>query len=87
MAGRFEGLSEIEWKLFSNLFPVPGKGGKENLQPTPDAFSTRGCIFYSPVAAGVICPRGPYGSPEVPLIAGFNAGTRIESWLYFRLGF
>jgi len=29
MAGQFEGLSDIEWKLFSNLFPVPGKGERK----------------------------------------------------------
>ena len=57
MAGQFEGLSDIEWKLFSNLFPVPGKKVKgENLQPIPNARSTGCCIFYSLVAAAVMYP-------------------------------
>jgi transposase len=28
MAGRFEGLSDLEWKLFEDLFPEPAKRGK-----------------------------------------------------------
>jgi transposase len=28
MAGRFEGLSDLEWKLFEDLFPKPEKRGK-----------------------------------------------------------
>jgi hypothetical protein len=28
MAGRFEGLSDLEWQLFADLFPEPGKRGK-----------------------------------------------------------
>jgi transposase len=28
MAGRFEGLSDLEWKLFEDLFPEPEKRGK-----------------------------------------------------------
>ncbi len=67
MAGRFEGLSEIEWKLFSNLFPVLGK--REKGKPATDPRRVlnmllyllfTGCRWYD-------VPRGPYGSPEVPL--------------------
>ena len=25
MAGRFEGLSDVEWKLFEDIFPTPEK--------------------------------------------------------------
>ncbi len=28
MAGRFEGLSDLEWKLFEDIFPVPEKQGR-----------------------------------------------------------
>ena len=28
MAGRFEGLSDLEWKLFEDLFPLPLKPGR-----------------------------------------------------------
>jgi transposase len=28
MAGRFEGLSELEWQLFSDLFPEPERRGR-----------------------------------------------------------
>lgn len=28
MAGRFEGLSDLEWKLFEDIFPVPEKRTK-----------------------------------------------------------
>ena len=34
MAGRFEGLSDIEWKLFEDIFPQqPEKRGKGNGLP------------------------------------------------------
>ena len=26
MVGRFEGLNDLEWKLFSDLFPITQKG-------------------------------------------------------------
>ena len=28
MAGRFEGLNDLEWKLFGDIFPIPKKRGK-----------------------------------------------------------
>lgn len=28
MAGRFDGLSEMEWKLFADIFPEPERRGK-----------------------------------------------------------
>jgi transposase len=28
MAGRFEGLSDLEWKLFKDIFPEPERRGK-----------------------------------------------------------
>lgn len=34
MAGRFEGLTDIEWLLFEDLFPVPEKRGP-GMPPTP----------------------------------------------------
>ncbi|MFP6721508.1 MAG: transposase [Candidatus Poribacteria bacterium] len=67
MAGRFEGLSEIEWKLFSNLFPVLGKWEKGKPATDPRRVLNMllyllftGCRWYD-------VPRGPYGSPKVPL--------------------
>ncbi len=63
MAGRFEGLSDIEWKLFSNLFPVLGK--REKGKPATDPRRALNMLLY--------------------LL--FSAGTRMEPWLYSRLGF
>ena len=34
MAGRFEGLSDLEWQLFTDLFPPPVKRGR-GMPPTP----------------------------------------------------
>ena len=67
MAGRFEGLSDIEWKLFSNLFPVPGKGERKtsNRPRTRSQHAVVSSIHR--FAAGMMCPRGPYGPPEVRL--------------------
>ncbi|HIA64971.1 TPA: transposase [Candidatus Poribacteria bacterium] len=44
MAGRFEGLSEIEWKLFSNLFPVLGK--REKGKPATDPRRVLNMLLY-----------------------------------------
>ncbi|HIO49710.1 TPA: transposase [Candidatus Poribacteria bacterium] len=44
MAGRFEGLSEIEWKLFSNLFPVLGKWEKG--KPATDPRRVLNMLLY-----------------------------------------
>lgn len=35
MSGRFEGLSELEWKLFEDLFPAPPEKRSRGRQPTP----------------------------------------------------
>ena len=34
MAGRFAGLSDLEWQLFADLFPAPLKRGR-GMPPTP----------------------------------------------------
>ncbi len=40
MAGRFEGLSHIEWKLFEDIFPIsPEKRGK-GMPHTPRTICT-----------------------------------------------
>ena len=44
MAGRSEGLSEIEWKLFSNLFPVLGK--REKGKPATDPRRVLNTLLY-----------------------------------------
>ena len=84
MAGRSEGLSEIEWKLFSNLFPVPGKRGKG--KPPTDPRRVLNMLLYLLFTGSRWCDL-----PKWPLwfsrSAAQLASTLIEPWLYSRLGF
>ena len=70
----------MEWKLFSNLFSTSGNEGKENPQPIPNTFSTGYCIFYPPLVAGMMCPKGLMVLQKCSLLVGFNADTRMEPW-------
>ena len=67
MAGQFEGLSDIEWKLFSKLSTVLGKRGKG--KPPTDPRCALNTLLYLLFTGCRWCdvPRGPYGPPEVPL--------------------
>ena len=48
MAGRFEGLSDIEWKLFEDIFPQqPEKRGK-GMPHTPRTICTKySCVHIN----------------------------------------
>ena len=35
MAGRFEGLSDLEWKLFKDIFPETPKKRSRGMPPVP----------------------------------------------------
>ena len=44
MAGRFEGLTDIEWKIFEDLFPVPEKRGR-GMPPAPPRFVINSLLY------------------------------------------
>ena len=41
MAGRFEGLSDIEWKLFEDIFPQQPKNRGKGMPHTPRTICTK----------------------------------------------
>ena len=65
MAGRFEGLSEIEWKLFSNLFSTSGKRGKGKPATNPKHLLNRLLYLLSTACCWYDVPKGPDGSAKV----------------------
>jgi transposase len=60
MAGRFEGLSDLEWKLFEDIFPpAPAKRGR-GMPPTP-VRTIVNSLLYILITGCRWCdlPRGP----------------------------
>ena len=59
MAGRFDGLSDLEWKLFEDLFPAPPAKRNRGKQPTPTRF-TLNTLLYVLITGSRWCdvPRG-----------------------------
>lgn len=59
MAGRFEGLSDLEWHLFADLFPAPLKRGR-GMPPTPFR-QVMNTLLYVLITGCRWCdlPRGP----------------------------
>ena len=41
MAGRFEGLSDIEWKLFEDIFPISREKRGKGMPHTPRTGSAK----------------------------------------------
>jgi hypothetical protein len=75
MARTFDGLSDLEWKLFADLFlrSRPSGGVAYRIPPFVRS-STRCSTSCSLAAAGVISPAAPNGSLRVPPIGGGSAG-------------
>ena len=44
MAGRFEGLSDLEWKLFEDIFPTPKKRTK-GMPPVPFRYVLNSLLY------------------------------------------
>lgn len=59
MPGRFEGLTDIEWKVFQDLFPVPEKRGKG--MPAVPPRHVLNTLLYILITGCRWCdiPRGP----------------------------
>ena len=45
MAGRFEGLSDLEWKLFEDIFPPESSKGSRGMPHTPFRFVLNTLIY------------------------------------------
>jgi len=80
MASRFEGLNHLEWKLFSNLFPLPQKRTVAGLEQPHVELSILCCTSCWQVVVGVISQKVHHGLPRVQLIGGSSVGTRMGRW-------
>ena len=81
MAGRFEGVSDLEWRLFEDVFPpVPPKRSRG--MPHAPFRNVLNTLLYVLITGCRWCdvPRGHNGPPRVPRIAGCGAGRRMGRW-------
>ena len=82
MAGRFEGLSDLEWRLFEDVFPpTPRKRGRG----MPHAPFRK--ILNTLLDLGEASRNIGNGGRRVRRIAGCTAGKRMVSWLPCKRGF
>ena len=66
-------LGHIEWRLFCNLFPTFRHMKEEKTcNRSHTASSTYCCLFYSLVAAAVMCPKDLDGPPKVWFITSIR---------------
>jgi transposase len=82
MAGTFEGLSDLEWKLFADLLPSePTKRGR-GMPHTPFR-KVVNTLLYVLITGCRWCdlPRGPNGRPRVRPVGGCSAGRPMGRWL------
>jgi hypothetical protein len=70
MAGRFEGLSDVEWESLKELFPEETK--KHKGMPHAPFRTVINTIVYvfKPSAVGVMYQWGQRGPQKVPLTVG-----------------
>ena len=54
MAGRFEGLSDLEWKLFEDIFPETPKKRSRGMPPVPFRYVLNSLLYI--LITG--CPKG-----------------------------
>ena len=45
MAGRFEGLSDLEWKLFEDIFPETSKKRSRGMPPDPFRYVLNSLLY------------------------------------------
>ena len=81
MAGRFEGLSDLEWQLLADMRPAapPQRGRGMPHTPFRKVVNT---LLYVLITGCRWCdlPRGPHGRPKVPPTGGCSAGRRMARW-------
>ena len=47
MAGRFEGLNDLEWKLFENIFPETPKKRARKMPPVPFRYVLNSLLYVN----------------------------------------
>lgn len=74
MAGRFDGLSDAEWKLFEPIFPVSGKRGPGRPKVSPR--KALNLLLYILITGCRWCdlPRGPQWASKS------SSHRRLKSW-------
>jgi transposase len=74
MAGTFEGLSDLEWKLFVDVFPPPPKRGRG--MPHTPLRQVVNTLLYVLITGCRWCdlPVGPNGPPRAPRSVGTPMG-------------
>jgi transposase len=81
MAGTFEGLTDLEWKLFADVFPPPPPKRGRGMPHTPFR-QVVNTLLYVLITGCRWCdlPAGPNGPPRAPRIGGCSAGTPMGRW-------
>jgi transposase len=76
MAGRFEGLSDVEWKLFENGVPVEEKRGRG--QPKVSPRKVLNSLLYILITGCRWCdiPRGPQWASKSA------SHRRLQEWYH-----
>src|SRR5499433_914338 len=88
MAGRFEGVSDLEWRLFEDVFPpAPPKRGRG--MPHAPFRKILNTLLYMLITGGRWCdvPRGRSGHRRVRRTGGCSAGRRMGRWPPCKRGF
>src|ERR1041384_8725723 len=90
MAGRFEGVSDLEWRLFEDVFPPAPPKRRRGMPHAPFRKILNTLLYIlitARVAAGVMSRTAPTGGRRAPRIAGCNGGRRMAPWPRCRRGF
>ena len=75
MARRFEGLSDLEWQLFADIFPSESVQHGRGMPHAPFRKMVNTCSMCSAqAAAGAISPRDLNGHPKARRKAGYSVG-------------
>ena len=78
MAGKFEGLSDAEWKLVKDIFPEKEKRGRE--RPIVYSRIILNSLLYILIVGSRWCdlPRGPQWASKNSGHGGSNHGIMTE---------
>ena len=87
MAGRFEGLSDLEWRLFVDIMPPEPTKRRRGMPHTPFR-KVVNTLLYLLITGCRWCdtPRGPRWASKMPPIGGCSAGRLMAPWRRCRPG-
>ena len=84
MAGRFEGVSDLEWRLFEDIFPpAPPKRGRG--MPHVPFRKILNTLLYVLITGCRWCDLDRPGEPG--RIAGYSGGRLMARWPQCKRGF